>query len=531
MKKTVFAMISMIGMLILAFNVQSVASLEPPATEWSHTYGGTSNEDAYCMIQANDGGYALAGPSSSFVLGFTNVWLVKTDADGNQLWSVTYEETAYCVASSLVETVDGGYALAGYIQPFDTDLRSFYLIRTDASGNMLWKKTYGGGSQRVANSLVQTTDGGYALAGYTWYPGTNVYEVFVVKTDADGNQLWNKTYVVETGYSVAFSVVQTSDGGYALGGHTGSSPGPEGNLDGFLIKTDADGNQLWTRTYGGTGDDREFEMVRTSDGGYALAGRTNSFGVGDYDSYLIKTDANGAMQWNKTYGGTDSEWAHSVVQTSDGGYALAGYTDSFGTGSQDFWLVRTDADGNMLWNKTCGGTGIDRAYSIVQTDDGGYALAGGTTSFGAGGWDYWLVKLAPEGISASIDMDPNTLNLRSKGNWITGYIELPKGYDVAGVDVSTVMLNETIQADASAPTCIGDYDSDGVADLMVKFDRAQLAQYVLDHASLTGQFTTVALTVTGELDDGTPFIGSDTIRIIYPVQKGGKESVYSRNRT
>jgi hypothetical protein len=507
MKKTICRMILIICMLVFAFNVGRIASLEPPATEWTRTYGGTSNDEAYCMIQTNDDGYALAGPASSFGTSFSIVWLVKTDANGNELWNKTYVKTAHCVASALVQTIDGGYALAGYIQSFDTGLKSFYLLRTDANGNMLWNKTYGGDEFHVANSLVETTDGGYALAGYTWY-STNVYEAFVVKTDKDGNQFWNMTYVVETGYSVIASIVQTGEGGYALAGYTGPTmgPGPAQNLDGFLIKTNADGNMQWNKIYARSGDDREFRMVQTADGGYALAGRTNSFGTGDYDSYLIKADANGVMEWNKTYGGTGNEWTLSVVQTIDGGYTLAGYTDSFGAGSYDLWLVRTDADGNMSWNKTYGGANDDRGSSVVETGDYGYVIAGETASFGAGGWDFWLIKLAPEAAVATVDVAPDTLNLKSNGQWVTAYIALPPEYSVTDIDSDTVKMD-------GIPAAWSEIQ-DNV--FMAKFDR-KLVQDLLtglpDYNAGT-KFQDLALIVTGKFFDGQCFKGSDTVRVI-----------------
>jgi hypothetical protein len=220
----------------------------------------------------------------------------------------------------------------------------------------------------------------------------------------------------------------------------------------------------WQRTYGGTGFDNAFSVIQTSDGGYALVGATGSFGAGSNDFWFVKTDAIGSMQWNQTYGGTGDEEAWSVLETRSGGYAIAGETSSFGAGGYDAWLVQTDADGSVMWNSTYGGTSDDRARSMVQTCDGGYAIAGGTESFGAGGRDYWLVKLAPEGISASIDIDPDTLNLRSNGRWVTAHIELPGGYDVSDINGSTMMLNSTVPVDLSGPEVIGDYDGDGVPD-------------------------------------------------------------------
>jgi hypothetical protein len=167
----------------------------------------------------------------------------------------------------------------------------------------------------------------------------------------------------------------------------------------------------WSKTYGGTNFDRANALVQTTDGGYALAGVTQSFGAGSSDSWLVKTDSAGNVLWNQTYGGTNSDGTNALVQTSDGGYALAGYTASFGAGGYDFWLVKTDSTGNTLWNKTYGGTGDDWAYALVQTSDGGYALAGYTASFGAGGGDVWLVKTDVESGLAWADSSANTITL------------------------------------------------------------------------------------------------------------------------
>jgi hypothetical protein len=171
------------------------------------------------------------------------------------------------------------------------------------------------------------------------------------------------------------------------------------------------------------------------------------------------------------------------------------------------------ATGRILaTQRVSGGTGEDMAYSLIQTDDGGYALVGRYTSSGSN-WDAWLIKLVYEKASAMIHLDPSTLNLESKGKWITAYVELPEGYNVADINVSTIMLNDTVPAELR-PTAIGDYDGDGVPDLMVKFDRAAVVQYILDHLPAEGRFLTVTLTITGKLNDGTPFQGSDTIKTI-----------------
>jgi hypothetical protein len=361
---------------------------------WNKTYGGTSPDELYWVVQTGDGGYALAGYTMSFGAGDRDFWLVKTDANGNMQWNKTYGGTSPDWAFSVVQTGDGGYALAGSTQSFGTGGCDFWLVKTDANGNMQWNKTYGGTGYDYAQSVVKTGDGGYAIAGPTTSFGAGNDDFWLVKTDANGNMQWNKTYG-GTGYDYAQSVVKTGDGGYAIAGPTTSFGA--GNDDFWLVKTDANGNMQWNKTYGGTGDDWAVSLIQTGDGGYALAGYTSSFGAGWYDFWLVKTNSAGTMQWNKTYGGTNADYGRSVVQTGDGGYALAGYTYSFGAGNADDWLVKTDASGNQLWNTTYGGTSEDGAYWVVQTGDGGYALAGFTYSFGAGNRDAWLVKTESNG--------------------------------------------------------------------------------------------------------------------------------------
>jgi len=327
-------------------------------------------------------------------------------------WNRTYGGTGYDGASSLVQTADGGYALAGATAPSLGGSYDAWFVKVDASGNMLWNKTYGGTDYDWAYSVVQTTEGGYALAGTTMSFGDGSEDAWLVKTDAAGNMLWNKTYG-GTGGDYAFWVVQTTEGGYALAGTTASFGA--GGFDFWLIKTDAAGNMLWNKTYGGTDYDWASPVVQTADGGYALAGATTSFGAGGFDFWLVKTDSTGNMLWNRTYGGTGDDKAFALGPTSDGGYALAGYTVSFGAGSYDFWLVKTDAAGDMLWNKTYGGTGDDEADSLVQTTDGGYALAGETSSFGAGSYDFWLVKVA--GASPTYDVTFAESGLAEGAQW------------------------------------------------------------------------------------------------------------------
>jgi len=359
----------------------------------NRTYGGTNTDVANSVVQTSDGGYALAGYTSSYGAGGQDMWLVKTDSAGNHLWNKTYGGTEYDGAYSLVQTSDGGYALGGYTGSFGAGYRDMWLVKTDGGGNMLWNKTYGGTDYDEAYSLAQTSDGGYALAGYTYFSSGDT-DFYLTKTDGAGNLLWNKTYG-GTLDDVAWSMVQASDGGYALAGWTHSFGA--GYYDMWLVKTDGAGNKQWNRTYGGTNNDGAWSVVQTDDGGYALAGFTDSLGAGLSDMWLVKTDGTGNMQWGRTYGGTGYEEARSVVKTIDGGYALGGFTGSFGVGDYDMWLVRTDGFGNMFWSRAFGGTGSDGIRSVVQTSNGGYALAGYTYSFGVGDSDMWLIKTDQRG--------------------------------------------------------------------------------------------------------------------------------------
>jgi len=286
-------------------------------------------------------------------------------------------------------------------------------MKVNASGTIVWNQTYGGlGSDQIM-SVFQNNDGSYVLGGSTNSSGAGNLDVWLVKTNATGSMQWNKTYG-GTGADMAMYAIQSSDGGYAVAGRTNSLGA--GGFDMWFLKTDVAGNMLWNKTYGGTGTEQANAMIKTVDGGYAMFGPTTSFAIGGQDAWLVKTDADGNMVWNKTYGGVVNEYAIYLIQTSDGGYALCGSENSFGAGGTDVWLVKTDALGNMLWQKTFGGPNNEDAYSMIQAKDGSFVLAGGTRSFGYGtaspaSSDWYLIKTDNESGLAQVDSTANSITL------------------------------------------------------------------------------------------------------------------------
>jgi len=214
------------------------------------------------------------------------------------------------------------------------------------------------------------------------------------ETSSDEKLRWNKTFGGGNDDYLGY-LIQSDDGGYVIAGETYSYGA--GKADIWIIKLDSKGNKLWDKTFGGINDDWIYALIQTDDSSYILAGMTFSFGAGAGDFWIIKLDKEGNKLWDRTFGGIYDDSAYLLIQTDDGGYAVAGYTFSYGLGEADYWLIKLDSKGNKLWDKTFGGSGEDSVRSLIQTDDGGYALAGITFSFGAGEGDFWIIKLDKKG--------------------------------------------------------------------------------------------------------------------------------------
>ena len=398
---------------------------------WETTFGGTNNDRGYSVQQTTDGGYIITGTTSSF--GGNGVYLIKTDGSGIEQWSQTFGGSGG--GFSVQQTSDGGYIITGTTSSFGNGEEDVYLIKTDGNGIEQWSQTFGGKNIDYGWSVQQTSDGGYVITGWTQSfgngSGPDPYEysfgstdVYLIKTDGSGTEQWSQTFG-GTEDDHGFSVQQTSDGGYIITG--GTSSFGNGNGDVYLIKTDGNGIEQWSQTFfDGTEDyyswsDTGWSVQQTSDGGYIITGITTSSGNGDV--YLIKTDGSGIEQWSQTLGGTGSDVGHSVQQTSDGGYIITGGTTSFGNGNGDVYLIKTDGSGIEQWSQTFGGIYNEHGYSIQQTNDGGYIITGPTQSFGNGSGPDPYDPYSEEGSGST---DVYLIKTDSEGNIeTTSTIELP----------------------------------------------------------------------------------------------------------
>lgn len=366
--------------------------------------GGIGEERANSIIQTADGGYAAAGTVHSFGALDYGVYIVKLDAGGTLQWSRIVDGTNTDRAFSIIQTTDGGYAVAGYTNSFGAGQNDFYIVKLTSTGTFQWNKTVGGTGDDYASSILQTTDGGYAVSGYTNSFGAGETDFYIVKLSGSGAVQWSRT-IGGANSERGNSIIQTTDGGYAVSGSTQSYGA--GGEDCCIVKLSNSGSLQWIRTIGGTGNDYAYCMTQTTDGGYAMAGSTESFGAGNRDVYIVKLSSSGTLQWSRSAGGTSYDIAFSIIQTIDGGYATAGTTHSFGAGGEDFCIFKFDAGGTLQWRRTVGGANDEEAFSIIQTADSGYVVAGYTMSFGAGNFDMYIVKLDASGHTCGNTTSPS----------------------------------------------------------------------------------------------------------------------------
>lgn len=372
--------------VLLATAGVAAAAVEPDV-EWSATFGGAGEEWANAVAQTTDGGYIMVG---GIIVGDQgDIRLVKADASGTQQWGRTFGGSEWDGAHAVVQAADGGYVFAGATESAP-GMSKGWLVKTDASGNQQWSKTFGGGEWDHFDSLLQTPGGGFVIAGFVDSMGDSDGDVWLLETDASGTEQWSRTFGGAQEEHVD-GLIRTADGGYALAGVTQSS-GP-GEAAGWFLKTDSAGIQTWAKTYGGSDWNELYSVQQTGDGAFILVGENESIDPGDTDAWVLRTDASGNQVWSETYGGVESDHADTVFVLPGGGYLVAGATESQGAGDSDLWLFTVNPSGDQLWELVYGGTDYDHVVDGVQTDDGGYVLAGETFSLGAGGEDMWLVKI------------------------------------------------------------------------------------------------------------------------------------------
>jgi hypothetical protein len=420
--------------------------------QWNKTFGGMGNDYGYSVQLTSDGGYIIAGYTYSYGAGDADVWLIKTDSNGTEGWNRTFggAEADLLDRGSVRQTSDGGYIITGYTYSYGAGNGSVWLIKTDLDGIETWNRTFGEEWVNWGHSVQQTTDGGYIIAGRTDPYAGDRADAWLIKTDSTGIEEWNRTFGTDA-CEYAASVQQTSDGGYIVAGRTTSYG--VGVVDAWLIKTDSNGTEQWNRTFGGPYYDYGYSVQQTTDGGYIMVGSTNN----RQDIWLIKTDAGGIEEWNSIFGGPSMDEGYSVQQTTDGGYIVTGYTASYGAGSSDIWLIKTDSNGTEQWNEAFGGTGLEKGYSVQQTADSGYIVAGYTESYGAGGYDVWLIKSstsAPKPDLITTMITPLSF-FTNQPNTITGTLANAGSADAGSFNVSLSIDGAIVDTASVASLCTG----------------------------------------------------------------------------
>jgi len=363
-----------------------------PAVQWQKTFGGVYTDVGKSVQQTIDGGYIIAGGTESFGAGAYDVYLIKTDSDGNLQWQKPLGGRDSEIGYSVDQSMDDGFIIVGNIYYFSTGQNDVYLVKTDSAGNLQWQKTFGGTGWDDGCSVQQTTDGGYVIVGSTESFGQGACDVYLIKTDSAGNLQWQKTFG-GTDYECGYSGQQTIDGGFIIVGYTWSFG--HGCSDVYLIKTDSGGNPQWQKTFGGSSWDYGWSISQVRDEGYIITGYTYSFGAEEANVYLIKTDSAGNLQWQKTFGGSGDDFGYVVQQTTDGGYIIAGETFfDIDTAPCDcnVYLIKTDSTGNLQWQKVFRESFCNMQLSIQQTSDAGYII---TTGYPCVGADVYLIKLGP----------------------------------------------------------------------------------------------------------------------------------------
>lgn len=356
---------------------------------WAKCIGGTSQDVPYSMIIDNEGNYVICGLSYSFKEGEPDAWIVKLDLNANIIWQLIIGGNAFDSCNSIIQATNGNYIIAGATWSLGSGSSDYLVAEISTSGTLIWTKAYGGSGYDFAHSIKQTSDGGYITIGRSWSFNSSDGDIWIVKLNSEGNIEWQTKYGGNK-LDTSYSIIQTFDGGYITA--AGSWSMNAGSSDIVLIKLNYIGNIEWQRAYSGIDFDYPYSIIQSSDGGYLISGATKSFGSGDTDGIVIKTDNEGNIEWQKVLGGQTYDYLYSIKQSADGGYISIGKTNSFGACNYDILIVKFNSSGDIINQKVYGGVGDDDAYSILELSNGEYIISGISNSYGLGGYDFLILK-------------------------------------------------------------------------------------------------------------------------------------------
>ena len=429
------------------------------------TYGGDTIDGSSSIEQTKDGGYVVAGYTSSFGKGENDIWVIKFDKQGTVLWEKSYGGIKNDYPATIRQSSDNGYILLATTYSFGTGESDLWLLKLDSNGDISWQKTYGYTNSDFAVAAEETTDGGYILLGSTYSYGAGEADFWILKINASGDISWQKTYG-GNGVDWPFSIQQTHDGGYIVGGETYSFA--DAKNDAWIVRLNDNGDISWQKSFGGSNFDWAFSLQQTADNGFIIVGNTDSFGAGENDVWLIKLDATGVISWEKAYGGSTFDWPSSVLQGSGGGYVISGGTYSFGNGQDDVWLLQLDKNGVILSEKTHGESGSDYATSFLQMLNGSYTVAGTTSLLNTQNTNLWILAVDDFGTI------PNCALSSVSTSSITETSANVQETSVNAQTTSATSINTSVSALTTEakksekcitpPACPGDFDHDGDVD-------------------------------------------------------------------
>ncbi len=386
---------------------------------WIRNYGGEGSDTGQSVIRTSDGGYAVLGYTNSMTGDITDksspvndYWLLKLADNGDIEWSRTYGGSKDDRGQTVIQTSDGGYAIVGYAMSSDGDgsnnegFHDNWILKLDSAGTIEWERSFGFAGHDHSYDIVQTDDGGFFFVGFLDVVASRgeggeskgnsltrhgVGEFWGTKLDAQGNLQWRR-YFGGTNNDRAHAVALATDGGYVLSGFSESDDADisltKGSYDFWVIRLDAAGELVWERTFGGSGIDISYDIANTDDGAFLISGNTFSSDTdvlennGESDIWIIKIDDEGRLMWQAGYGGQKFDAAQSVNSFGEGNFIVSGNTRSSdgdiskNAGQNDMWVVLADANGQLLWQQTFGGTGLDFGFDAVESHDGGIMLVG-----------------------------------------------------------------------------------------------------------------------------------------------------------